>query len=185
MFHYNAYPLSALLSWEELDSLDQTLFSDPECFIPRFWILGEVGQLPPDEDTSRELVVADLCTKITNFIAMYTDLKFPNLYEVLLTRADDWSIQLLRDLTSSFQSHEIVWRLEMVPPSLSCCDHCCCYMCCPHQRTQNLHQWREQVVHRSHVYKTTSSRSPWKTAPCILDYCRIGVFILSLPYARS
>ena len=66
LFHYNAYPLSALLSWEELASLDQTLFSDPECFIPRCWILGEVGQLPPDEDTSRELVVADLCTKTTN-----------------------------------------------------------------------------------------------------------------------
>lgn len=63
---YITYPLSALLSWEELASLDQTLLSDPECFMPRCWILGEVGQLPPEEDTSRELVVVDLYSKIIN-----------------------------------------------------------------------------------------------------------------------
>ena len=36
-------PFSELLSWEKFASLDQTLVSDIECFVPLRWILGEVG----------------------------------------------------------------------------------------------------------------------------------------------
>lgn len=65
--------------------------------------------------------------------------------------------QVLLFLTFSFQSREIFWRWEKVPPSLSCCAHCCCYMYYPHQQTRNLHQWREQIhaTHSSHHYNTT------------------------------